>query len=73
VWCVAFVFWGSGAFLLWRLWNFQRSLPDPLGTYIEFTIMFLATFYVLVLFPVKSWVNWLFSSAGIRAASNKRF
>jgi hypothetical protein len=56
-WCAACVFWGSGAFILWRIWNFQKLLPDPLGSYIEFTIMFLATFYVLALLPIKRWAN----------------
>jgi len=56
-WCAVFIFWGLGALILWRIWNYQKSLPDPLGSYIEFTVMFLATFYALALFPIKRWVN----------------
>ncbi|MGO9373373.1 MAG: hypothetical protein ACLQBD_14865 [Syntrophobacteraceae bacterium] len=57
-WCAVIVFWVSGAVLLWRIWNYQKSLPDPIGSYIEFSVMFLVTFYVLALFPIKSCVDW---------------
>ncbi len=57
-WFAVFVFWVSGAVLLWRIWNYQKSLPDPIGSYIEFTVMFLVTFYVLALVPIKNCVDW---------------
>ena len=53
-----------GAFLLLKIWNYQKSLPDPLGSYIEFPIMFLVTFYVLVLFPIKHCVDWFLCRSG---------
>jgi len=58
-WCAVFALWALGAFILRQLWNFQKSLPDPFGSYIEFTIMFLATFYFLILFPIKHCIDWL--------------
>ncbi|MDR3554970.1 MAG: hypothetical protein P4L55_09470 [Syntrophobacteraceae bacterium] len=51
--CAALVLWGLGAVLLLGLWNYQKSLSDPLGAYIQFSLMFLATFYVLAFFPIK--------------------
>lgn len=35
-----------------------------MGSYIEFTVMFLATFYPLALFVMKSRVEWVFSQIG---------
>ena len=67
--CAVIVFWVSGALLLWRIWNYQKSLPDPIGSYIEFTVMFLVTFYVLALFPIKSCVDWLLNRTDISASS----
>ena len=55
-----FIFWGLGALTLWRIWNYQKSLPDPLGSYVEFTLMFLATFYALALLPINRWVSRMF-------------
>jgi hypothetical protein len=72
-WCTVFAFWAFGAFLLRSIWNYQKSLPDPLGSYIEFAIMFLVTFYVLVLFPIKRWVDWLLYRCGIVAGVNGSF
>jgi hypothetical protein len=72
-WCAFSIFWGLGAFLLWRLWNYQKSLPDPLGSYIEFTVMFLATFYVLALFPIKHWVNRFCSLFDLWVVNNQSF
>lgn len=51
--CTALLLWSLGAVLLWEMWRYQESLSDPLGAYIQFTVMFLATFYVLALFPIK--------------------
>ncbi len=61
VWSAALVFWGFGALILSRIWNYQKSLPDPLGSYIEFTVMFLATFYALAFFPVRHLTDRFFS------------
>ena len=69
-WCAVFVFWGLGALILWRIWNYQKSLPDPLGSYIEFTIMFLATFYAMALLPIKHWVGRFFSLLGRTVADS---
>ncbi|HYA43775.1 MAG TPA: hypothetical protein VEF34_20935 [Syntrophobacteraceae bacterium] len=66
-----FVFWACGAFILWRIWNFQKSLPDPLGSYIEFAVMFLTTFYVLALFPMKRWADRFFFAIGAPVADNE--
>lgn len=60
-WCAAFIFWGLGLILLWRVWSYQESLSDPLASYIQFAIMFLATFYPLVFLPVKRRVDRLFT------------
>ncbi len=42
-WCVAFTLWLLGAFILLKISNYQKSMPDPL----------LVTFYILALFPIK--------------------
>jgi hypothetical protein len=36
--CAILALWAQGAFVLRQLWNFQKSLPDPLGSYIEFSM-----------------------------------
>ena len=64
-WCAVFGFWILGAFLLLKIWNYQKSLPDPLGSYIEFSVMFVVTFYVLVLFPIKHCVDWFLCRCGL--------
>lgn len=68
-WCLTLFFWVSGALLLQQIWNYQKTLSDPLGSYIEFATMFFVTFYVLALFPIKHYVDWLlrrdFSSPSI--------
>ncbi len=56
-WCAVFVFRVLGALLLLKIWNYQKSLPDPIGSYIEFSAMFVLTFYVLVPFPIKHCVD----------------
>ena len=72
-WCAVFVFWVLGAFLLLKIWNYQKSLPDPLGSYIEFSVMFVVTFYVLVLFPIKHCVDWFLCRCGLSADTNQSF
>jgi dolichyl-phosphate-mannose--protein O-mannosyl transferase len=59
-WCAVFALWVLGALLLLKIWNYQESLPDPIGSYIQFTVMFLATFYFLALVPIKRCVYWFF-------------
>jgi hypothetical protein len=72
-WCAVFTLWVFGALLLRHIWNYQKSLPDPLGSYIEFTIMFLVTFYVLALLPIKSCVDWFLRRYGLPSAVNQDF
>ena len=72
-WGVVFVFWVLGAFLLLKIWNYQKSLLDPLGSYIEFSVMFVVTFYILVLFPIKHCVNWFLCRCGFSADTNGGF
>lgn len=69
-WCAVFAFWAFGALLFRQIWIYQKSLPDPLGSYIEFAIMFLVTFYVLALFPIKHCVDWLLYRCGLFAGAN---
>ncbi len=64
-WCAVFAFWILGAFALLKMWKFATSLPDPLGSYIEVTVMFLSTLYVLALFPIKHCVDWIFGRCGL--------
>lgn len=71
--CAALIFWGVGAILLRQIWNYQKSLPDPLGAYIEFIIMFLATFYILALFPIKRCVNRFFDRIATSFANYEGF
>ena len=52
-WGIALGVWMSGAILLWEIWLFQKTLCDPLSSYIEFSLMFVATFYILALVPLK--------------------
>ncbi len=72
-WCAVLAFWGLGALFLQVLWNYQKSLPDPLGSYVEFAIMFLVTFYVLALFPIKHCVDRFFGRRGLPAGTNESF
>jgi hypothetical protein len=53
--------WSLGAVVLLKIWRYQKSLSDPLGAYVEFTLMFLATVYVLALFPIKLFLDRFFS------------
>lgn len=64
-WCVAFALWVLGALLLLKIWNYQKSLSDPLGSYIEFSIMFLTTFYILALVAIKHCLDWFFCRCGL--------
>ncbi len=57
IWLIAFTLWLCGAGCLWKLWQFQKILPDPAASYIEFSVMFIATFYILALFPIKDFVH----------------
>ncbi len=70
-WCAVFIFWGLGALLLWRIWDYQKSLPDSLGSYIEFTVIFLVTFYGLALFPIKYCVDRFCSLFGLPLVTNE--
>ncbi len=72
-WCAVFVFWVLGAFLLLKIWNYQKSLLDPLGSYIEFSVMFVVTFYVLVLFPIKHCVDRILCRFGLSTDTNQSF
>ncbi|MCE5335056.1 MAG: hypothetical protein LLG06_10780 [Desulfobacteraceae bacterium] len=56
-WCLSLALWTIGAILLWKAWIYQKALPDPLGSYIEFGIMFVSTFYILVLVVIKTLIN----------------
>jgi hypothetical protein len=72
-WCAVFAFWLLGALLLLKIWNYQKSLPDPLGSYIEFAVMFLVTFYVLALFLIKHCVDWFLCRCGFSMDTNRSF
>jgi hypothetical protein len=56
-WIVVWAIWSLGGLFLWILWNLQKSFPDPLGSYIEFALMFVFTFYPFALVPIKSAVD----------------
>ncbi len=56
-WCIALAIWISGAVGLWKIWQFQKSLQDPLGSYLECALMLASTFYVLLMFPIRFCVN----------------
>ena len=71
--CIVFTFRILGAFLLLKIWNYQKSLPDPFGAYIEFAVMFLVTFYVLALFPIKHCVDWFLCRCGLFEDRNRSF
>jgi hypothetical protein len=70
-WFSVFAIWVLGAFVLQQIWNYQKSLPDPLGSYIEFAIMFFVTFYVLALLPIKACVDWFFRLCGLDTVTNQ--
>ena len=72
-WSVIFTLWVSGAVLLWELWKYQRTLPDPIGSCIEFAVMFAATFYVLILFPIKHCVGWFLCRIWVSDMSQHSF
>jgi len=72
-WCAVFAIWALGASLLLKIWNYQKSLPDPLGSYIEFAVMFVVTFYVLALFPIKHCVDWLLCRCGFCEETSRSF
>lgn len=56
-WSIILIVWLGGAYLLWLVWQYQKKLNDPAGSFIEFSIMFVGTFYVLVLIPIKCGVD----------------
>jgi hypothetical protein len=56
-----------------QIWIYQKSLSDPLGSYIEFLIMFVVTFYFLVLFPIKHCVDWFLSRCGLVEKTSQGF
>jgi len=60
-------------FLLLKIRNYQKLLSDPLGSYIEFLVMFVVTFYVFVLFPIKHFVDWFLCRCGFSADTNQDF
>ncbi len=60
IWSFTWALWALGALFLWKMWQFQKSLPDPIGSYVEFMLMFVMTFYVLVLIPIKWAINMFF-------------
>jgi hypothetical protein len=72
-WFSVFVFWFLGALLLLKIWNYQKSLPDPLGSYVEFSVMFLVTFYVLALSPIKYCVDCFLCRCGLVEETNQTF
>jgi hypothetical protein len=72
-WCAVFALWVLGAFLLLKIWNYQKSLPDPIGSYTEFTVMLLVTFYVLALFPIKHCVDSFLCRCGFSTDTNHSF
>ncbi len=71
-WLAGFTLWALGAILLAALWNYQKALSDPLGSYLEFSIKFFVTFYLLFLLPIKRCVNWFFSRSGIFEDNDRR-
>ncbi len=56
-WLVVWMLWSGGAFLLWEAWQYQKALDDPLGSLIEFAIMFFATCYLFAFIPIKCGVD----------------
>jgi hypothetical protein len=42
-----------------------------MGSFIEFTVMFLATFYFLALFPMKQWIDRVFGLIDSTVAGGK--
>jgi len=72
-WCAVFAFWAFGALLFRQIWIYQKSLPDPLGSYIEFSIMFLVTFYVFALLPIKHCLDWFLCRSGLVEETNRGF
>ena len=72
-WCAVFALWALGALLLRKIWIYQKSLPDPLGSYIEFLVMFLITFHVLTLLPIKRCVDWFLCRSGLVEQTNRGF
>ncbi|MGO9019989.1 MAG: hypothetical protein ACLQVJ_16760 [Syntrophobacteraceae bacterium] len=72
-WCAVFAFWAFGALFLRQIWIYLKSLPDPLGSYIEFSIMFLVTFYVLALLPIKHCVDRFLCRSGLVEKTSQGF
>lgn len=62
-WTIALALWAFGAFLLWEIWQYQKTLADPLGSYVEFAVMFITTFYGFALIPIKISINNLFGES----------
>ncbi len=63
-WLAVFALWALGAVFLLEVWNYQKALTDPLGSYVEFSVKFFVTFYLLALLPIKRCVNWIVSRSG---------
>ena len=71
-WCAAFGLWVSGAFVLTKMWSYQKLLPDPLGSYIEFTLMFVITFYVLAIFLIRHCLDYFIRRCSFPADADQR-
>lgn len=56
-WTIAFIIWGAGAFILWLVWEWQKSVPSPYGDFIAFVTYVACFFYFLAIGPIKDWVS----------------
>ncbi len=56
-WMITMTIWTFGAVILWVIWQYQKTMADPAASFIEFTIMFVSTFYILALVPIKDIVD----------------
>ncbi len=60
-WLVTMTIWIIGAVILWAVWQYQKTMADPAASFIEFTIMFVSTFYILTLVLIKDTVDRVFN------------
>ncbi len=58
-WVITFLIWGVGAFLIFEVWEFQKTIRGTFGDVLEFIVGIVAFFYFLALYPIHWWVKYM--------------
>ncbi|WP_322614990.1 hypothetical protein [Pseudomonas sp. BIC9C] len=55
-WYVALIIWGGGAFVIYLIWEWQKTVAGGLGEAIATLVQIVSFFYFLSLFPIKHFI-----------------